>query len=140
MRAGPVAVPLLHIADTTARAVLASGRRRVALLGTALTMEQPFLRERRRASGLEVVVPEADARARVHAMIYDELCRGIVRPESRAVLVALIEDLVADGTQGVILGCTELELLLDPDSPVAGVPLYPSARLHALAALDAALG
>lgn len=137
--AAAVSVPLLHIADTTARAVLASGRRRVALLGTAFTMEQPFLRDRLEAAGLEVVVPDPDDRAQVHAMIYAELCRGLVLPESRAALVALIERLVDGGAQGVILGCTELELLLDPDAPVAGVPLYPTARLHALAALDEAL-
>lgn len=132
-------VPLLHIADVIAAAVTASGRRRVALLGTAFTMEQPFLRERLQAAGLEVLVPDAAGRTATHAIIYDELCLGVVRDESRAVLTDVVAGLVADGAEGVILGCTELELILDPDADVAGVPAFPTARLHALAALDVAL-
>lgn len=137
--AAAIDVPLLHIADVIAGAVIASGRRRVALLGTAFTMEQPFLRERLEAAGLEVLVPDAAGRAATHAIIYDELCLGIVRDESRAVLTDVVAGLVADGAEGVILGCTELELILDPDADVAGVPAFPTARLHALAALDVAL-
>ena len=137
--AAAIDVPLLHIADVIAAAVIASGRRRVALLGTAFTMEQPFLRERLEAAGLEVLVPDAAGRAATHAIIYDELCLGIVRDESRAVLTDVVAGLVADGAEGVILGCTELELILDPDADVAGVPAFPTARLHALAALDVAL-
>lgn len=129
-------VPLLHIADAIAAAVTESGRRRVALLGTAFTMEQPFLRERLEAAGLEVLVPDSAGRAVTHAIIYDELCQGIVRDESRDVLTDVVAGLVSEGAEGVILGCTELELILDPDNDVATVPAFPTARLHALAALD----
>ncbi|MFJ8697264.1 aspartate/glutamate racemase family protein [Streptomyces roseolilacinus] len=132
-----VSVPLLHLADVTADAVRASGLRRVALLGTAFTMEQDFFRGRLEAGGLDVRVPDAAARAVVHRVIYEELCLGVVREESRAAYREVIGDLVAAGAEGVILGCTEIELLIGPqDSPV---PVFPTARLHARAAVDAAL-
>ncbi|MFD5368216.1 aspartate/glutamate racemase family protein [Streptomyces sp. NPDC127103] len=132
-----VSVPLLHLADATAEAVRASGLHRVGLLGTAFTMEQDFYRGRLEAGGLDVQVPDADGRALVHHVIYDELCRGIVREESRAAYQKVITDLVAAGAEGIILGCTEIELLIGPeDSPV---PTFPTARLHAKAAVDAAL-
>ncbi|MEH6374828.1 aspartate/glutamate racemase family protein [Streptomyces sp. KLMMK] len=133
-----VSVPLLHLADATAAAVRAAGLRRVGLLGTAFTMEQEFYRGRLAAGGLEVCVPDAEGRALVHRVIYEELCVGVVREESRAAYRRVVEELVAAGAEGVILGCTEIELLLGPeDSPV---PLFPTARLHAEAAVDAALG
>ncbi|MBP2582395.1 aspartate racemase [Streptomyces sp. PvR006] len=132
-----VSVPLLHLADATAEAVRASGLRRVGLLGTAFTMEQDFYRGRLEAGGLDVQVPDADGRALVHQVIYDELCLGIVREESRAAYQKVITDLVAAGAEGIILGCTEIELLIGAeDSPV---PVFPTARLHAKAAVDAAL-
>ncbi|MFE5948449.1 aspartate/glutamate racemase family protein [Streptomyces sp. NPDC056480] len=132
-----VSVPLLHLADATAEAVRASGLHRVGLLGTAFTMEQDFYRGRLEEGGLDVQVPDADGRALVHHVIYDELCRGIVREESRAAYQKVITDLVAAGAEGIILGCTEIELLIGPvDSPV---PIFPTARLHAKAAVDAAL-
>ncbi|MFB7392133.1 aspartate/glutamate racemase family protein [Streptomyces sp. NPDC056191] len=132
-----VSVPLLHLADATAEAVRASGLHRVGLLGTAFTMEQDFYRGRLEEGGLDVQVPDADGRALVHHVIYDELCRGIVREESRAAYQKVITDLVAAGAEGIILGCTEIELLIGPeDSPV---PVFPTARLHAKAAVDAAL-
>ncbi|MGW5348875.1 aspartate/glutamate racemase family protein [Streptomyces sp. NPDC004050] len=132
-----VSVPLLHLADATADAVRASGLRRVGLLGTAFTMEQDFYRDRLAAAGLQVRVPDADGRALVHQVIYEELCLGIVRDESRTGYRKVIDDLVAAGAEGIILGCTEIELLIGPeDSPV---PLFPTARLHAGAAVDAAL-
>ncbi|MFF8509986.1 aspartate/glutamate racemase family protein [Streptomyces sp. NPDC015492] len=132
-----VSIPLLHLADATADAVRASGLRRVGLLGTAFTMEQDFYRGRLEAGGLEVRVPEAAGRATVHRVIYEELCRGVVREESRAAYQEIIAALVADGAEGVILGCTEIELLIAPeDSPV---PIFPTARLHAAAAVRAAL-
>ncbi|MFC9791769.1 aspartate/glutamate racemase family protein [Streptomyces sp. NPDC127584] len=131
-----VSIPLLHLADATAEAVRASGLRRVGLLGTAFTMEQDFYRGRLEAGGLEVRVPEAEGRATVHRVIYEELCRGVVREESRAAYQEVIEALVADGAEGVILGCTEIELLITPeDSPV---PTFPTASLHAAAAVRAA--
>ncbi|MEV7783575.1 aspartate/glutamate racemase family protein [Kitasatospora sp. NPDC088351] len=135
--AAAVSVPLLHLADATAGAVRSAGLRRIGLLGTAFTMEQDFYRGRLEANGLDVVVPDAAGRALVHRVIYEELCLGIVREESRAAYRRVIEELVAAGAEGVILGCTEIELLIGPqDSPV---PVFPTARLHAEAAIDAAL-
>ncbi|MEU4085349.1 aspartate/glutamate racemase family protein [Streptomyces aureus] len=132
-----VSIPLLHLADATAEAVRASGLRRVGLLGTAFTMEQDFYRGRLEAAGLDVRIPDADGRALVHQVIYEELCLGVVREESRTAYQKVIEDLVAAGAEGIILGCTEIELLIGPgDSPV---PVFPTARLHAEAAVAAAL-
>lgn len=130
-----VTVPLLHIADTTARAVAAAGLTRVGLLATAFTMEQSFYVSRFAAFGVEVVTPDADDRAAVSRIIYDELCHNIVRDEARA----LYRDVVARmaGVQGVILGCTEVELLLGPDD--VAVPVFPTTLLHAQAAVDFAL-
>ncbi|GAA2812298.1 aspartate/glutamate racemase family protein [Kitasatospora paracochleata] len=135
--AGAVAVPLLHLADTTAEAVLAAGLGKVGLLGTAFTMEQDFYRERLASHGLDVLVPDAAGRAEVHRVIYEELCLGIVRDDSRAAYRAVIADLVASGAEGIVLGCTEIELLVRPeDSPV---PLFATTRLHAEAAVRTAL-
>jgi amino-acid racemase len=132
-----VSIPLLHLADATAAAVIRAGLRTIGLLGTAFTMEQDFYRDRLTSHGLRVLVPDADDRADVHRVIYDELCRGIVQEESRAVYRAVIRRLVQAGAEGVILGCTEIELLIGAsDSPV---PLFPTARLHVEAAVDAAL-
>ena len=132
-----VGIPLLHLADTTAAAVRATGLTTVGLLGTAFTMEQDFYRDRLRSHGLTVQVPDADDRAVIHTVIYDELCRGVVSAASRARYVAVIDRLVAAGAQGIILGCTEIELLIRPnDSPV---PIFPTTRLHVAAAVDAAL-
>ncbi|MEU8924051.1 aspartate/glutamate racemase family protein [Kitasatospora sp. NPDC048545] len=132
-----VSVPLLHLADATADAVRAAGLRRVGLLGTAFTMEQDFYRGRLASGGLDVLVPDAGARALVHRVIYEELCVGVVREESRAAYREVIGDLVAAGAQGIVLGCTEIELLVrQTDSPV---PVFPTARLHAQAAVAAAL-
>ncbi|MEU9076835.1 aspartate/glutamate racemase family protein [Kitasatospora sp. NPDC048538] len=135
--ASAVRVPLLHLADATAQAVRTAGLRRVGLLGTAFTMEQDFYRGRLAAGGLDVLVPDQEGRALVHRVIYQELCLGVVREESRAAYRRVIEDLVAAGAEGIVLGCTEIELLVRPeDSPV---PLFPTARLHAEAAVEAAL-
>ncbi|MDH6704025.1 aspartate racemase [Kitasatospora sp. MAA19] len=135
--AAAVSTPLLHLADATARAVRAAGLRRVGLLGTAFTMEQDFYRARLAAHDLDVLVPDPDGRALVHRVIYQELCLGVVREESRAAYRRVIDDLVAAGAEGIILGCTEIELLVRPeDSPV---PVFPTTRLHAEAAIDAAL-
>ncbi|MFH8680974.1 aspartate/glutamate racemase family protein [Streptomyces lydicus] len=135
--AAAVSVPLLHLADTTAEAVRARGLRRVGLLGTAFTMEQDFYRGRLERHGLTVLVPDAAARGTVHRVIYEELCLGVVREESRAAYRAVIDDLVAAGAEGIVLGCTEIELLIGPEhSPV---PVFPTTRLHAEAAVTRAL-
>src|SRR3954452_7860672 len=132
-----VGIPMLHIADVTAGAARRAGITRVGLLGTAFTMEQPFYRDRLTTHGLEVVVPDARARASMHRIIFDELCRGIVSAASREQVRDIVTDLVADGADGVALGCTEIELLVKPeDSPV---PVLATTALHAGAAVDAAL-
>ncbi|MGW6820215.1 aspartate/glutamate racemase family protein [Streptomyces sp. NPDC055005] len=133
-----VSVPLLHLADATAEAVRARGMRRVGLLGTAFTMEQDFYRGRLAAGGLEVSVPDADERALVHRVIYDELCVGVVREESRTAYREVIAGLVAGGAEGIVLGCTEIELLVGAED--SQVPVFPTARIHAAAAVEAALG
>jgi aspartate racemase len=130
-------VPLLHVGDVAADAVRAAGIGRVGLLGTAFTMEQTFLTDRLAARGLHVLLPDPVDRALVHRVVYEELCLGIVRAESRAAFQAVIERLVAEGAEGVILGCTEIELLIAPDD--VDVPVFPTARLHVEAAVAAAL-
>jgi len=130
-------IPVLHLADTTADAVRAAGLDRVGLLGTAFTMEQDFYAGRLAEHGLDVLVPETGERADVHRIIYEELVVGIVTEPSRQRYREVIDALVARGAQGVILGCTEIELLVGPaDSPV---PVFPTTRLHAVAAVDHAL-
>jgi aspartate racemase len=133
-----VTVPLLHIGDVTAAAVQAAAVGRVGLLATAYTMEQPFLRDRLAGHGLTVIVPDADDRALVHRVIYDELCVGIVTEESRRAYRQVIGRLVAAGAEGIILGCTEIELLVDQTD--SAVPVFPTTRLHVEAAITAALG
>lgn len=131
-----IGIPFLHIADTTAAAIHTAGVRRVGLLGTAFTMEKPFYRERLEAQGIEVLVPNAEQRAGVHTVIYDELVHGIIRDESRAFYREVIDELVSQGAEGVILGCTEIELLVtSEDSPV---PVFPTTAIHVDAALAAA--
>ena len=132
-----VSIPLLHIADTTAEAVTAAGLGTVGLLGTAFTMEQPFYADRLADHGVSVLVPDADDRAVVHRVIYDELCLGVVSDSSRAAYQEIVQRLVARGAEGVILGCTEIELLISLDD--SSVPLFPTTRLHAEAAVDLAL-
>jgi aspartate racemase len=134
-----ISIPFVHIADTTADAVREAGLDRVGLLATGYTMEQDFyvgrLRERH---GLDVLVPgEADRRI-VHGVIYDELCRGIVRDESREQYRRIIRSLVGEGAQAVLLGCTEIDLLISQaDSPV---PVFDTTRLHAERAVALSVG
>ncbi|WP_029914297.1 aspartate/glutamate racemase family protein [Caulobacter sp. UNC358MFTsu5.1] len=134
-----VKTPLLHIADPTAAAIQAAGLTRVGLLGTAFTMEQDFYRGRLEDKfGLEVLVPDAQDRKAVHDIIYRELVTGQVLDASRQVYREVIERLVARGAQGIILGCTEIMLLIgQEDSPV---PVFDTTTLHAMAAVDRALG
>lgn len=132
-----VGIPLLHLADATALAVRRAELSTVGLLGTAFTMEQDFYRDRLASHGLRVLVPPASARAEVHRIIYDELCHGVTRDASRQLYRNVISDLAQAGAEGVVLGCTEIELLIAAtDSPV---PVFPTTRLHAEAAVDAAL-
>jgi aspartate racemase len=125
-----VDLPLLHIADATAVRVKATGLSRVGLLGTRFTMEEDFYRGRlEQGHGLEVLVPPPGQQETVHRVIYEELCRGTVRDESRGQYQRIVRDLGDRGAAGVILGCTEIGLLLGPDD--AEVPLFDTARIHA---------
>lgn len=132
-----VSIPVVHIADATAERVQEAGLTRVGLLGTAFTMELDFYRNRIAAHGVETVVPNAVDRATVHRIIYDELVRGVVSDVSRAAYKHIIAKLVTDGAQGIILGCTEIELLITAsDSPV---PVFPTTRIHVEVAVERAL-
>ena len=127
-------VPFLHIVDPTAHALREAGIERVGLLGTRFTMEQDFYRARmEQHHGIEVVIPDEDDRVLVHDIIYDELCHGIVREESRAIYQRIIGALKAAGAQGVILGCTEISLLIKPEDSV--LPTFDTTELHALEAV-----
>jgi aspartate racemase len=130
-------VPFLHLADTTARAVIDAGIDTVALLGTRFTMEKDFYRGRLEQHGLTVVVPDEADMAVVHNVIYDELVRGRIVASSRNAYLEIIDRLIAGGCQGVIAGCTEIELLVTADD--LSIPYFPTTRLHAIAAVNAAL-
>ncbi len=133
-----ITIPLLHIADPVGQAITDQGCKKVGLLGTAFTMEQPFLRERlHNRLGLDVITPEAEDRREVHRIIYDELVRGITTEPSRATYRAIMDRLADRGAEAIILGCTEIMLLVDQAD--SAVPLFDTTTLHALAAVDAAL-
>ena len=132
-----VAIPLLHIADPTALRIRSDGHSRVGLLGTLFTMEQSFYRERLERHGLEVITPNAQDRALVHRVIYEELCIGKVLAQSRLDYQRIMANLVRSGAQAIVLGCTEITMLVGPSD--AQVALYDTTSLHALAAADAAM-
>ena len=140
--AGPIAdaigIPFVHIADATAAAVREAGLSRVGLLATAYTMEQDFYVGRLRdVHGLSVLVPDAGDRRVVHDVIYDELCVGVVLDESRKEYRRVMAALVSRGAEAILLGCTEIDLLVGPDD--ATVPVFDTTALHARAAVDLAL-
>lgn len=130
-----VAIPLLHIADPTADEIKAAGLRRIGLLGTRFTMEQDFYRDRlQRVHGIDVLIPGEDDRETVHRVIYDELCLGTARDSSRDEFREIINRLVGDGAQAVILGCTEIAMLVGAaDSPV---PVFDTTSIHARRAAE----
>jgi aspartate racemase len=133
-----VGIPLLHIVDAAAAAIARSGQLRVGLLGTRFTMEEPFYADRMRERfGIETIVPSPGDRQRVHDVIYQELCRGIVRDESRADFQAIIARLAAEGAEAVILGCTEIGMLIAPND--SSLPVHDSAKIHAAAAVEFAI-
>ncbi|TWC23114.1 MULTISPECIES: aspartate/glutamate racemase family protein [unclassified Pseudomonas] len=132
-----ISIPFLHIADPTGQAALDGGTMTVGLLGTAFTMEQDFLKERLSAQGLTVLVPDAEERQAVHRIIYDELCVGVINPASRQVYQQVIESLTRRGAQAIILGCTEIGLLIKPEH--SALPLLDTTHLHARAAVAFAL-
>ena len=130
-------VPFLHIADVAGRAARALGVTRVGLTGAGATMSEPFYAERLATHGLDVLVPGELDRERLDRAVFDELCRGVLSSDTRAELRAVLARLVSQGAEAVVLGCTELELLLGEDD--CEVPLLPTARLHVQAAVAAAL-
>jgi aspartate racemase len=133
-----VTIPLYHIADPTATAIQRAGFSSVGLLGTRFTMEQSFYRDRlSERHGLRVIVPGAEDRAVVHRIIYEELCLGIVKSESRSAYRGVIERLASQGAQAIILGCTEIALLVDQQD--SRVPLFDTAAIHARMAAEEAL-
>lgn len=136
--AAALAIPLIHIADAAAAEIRRSKAKTVGLLGTRYTMEQEFYRKRLETKhGLRVLVPDEGDRRRIHDIIYTELGRGIIKESSKAEYLAIIDRLRGRGAEGVILGCTEIPLLVKPgDAPI---PLYDTTALHAKAAVDAAL-
>ncbi|WP_109637012.1 aspartate/glutamate racemase family protein [Lentzea atacamensis] len=130
-----VDIPMIHLGDTTAAAIKNAGLTTVGLLGTGFTMDQPFYRERLESHGLRVLLPSTEDRATVHRIIYDELCVGIVRDESRRAYQDVISRF--EGAEGIILGCTEIELLItQADVPL---PVFPTTRLHVEAAVERAI-
>ena len=133
-----VNIPLLHIADPTAAEIKRAGYSTVGLLGTRFTMEQAFYRDRlSEHHGLRVVVPESDDRETVHRIIYEELCLGVVKPESREAYRKVMRSLAANGAQAIILGCTEISLLVDQQD--SDVPLFDTTAIHARIAAEEAL-
>ena len=130
-------VPFLHLADATAAAVIAAGIHSVALLGTRYTMEMDFYTGRLIDRDLDVLIPDEPDRTVIHNVIFEELVRGEIREESRLAYLAAIDRLRARGAEGVIAGCTEIELLVTPAD--VDCPYFPTTRLHALATVDAAL-
>ncbi|MEO1336956.1 MAG: aspartate/glutamate racemase family protein, partial [Myxococcota bacterium] len=133
-----VDLPLIHIADATAAAVVKTGVKKPLLLGTRFTMEQDFYRARlARGYGVEALIPEEDERADVHNIIYDELCQGLIRPESKQRYLEIVASAQRRGADGVIFGCTEVGLLIRPED--LSVDAFDTTELHAAAALDFAL-
>lgn len=131
-------IPFLHIADATARQIKEAGFRKIGLLGTRFTMEEDFYKNRLiQKYGLDVIIPNAQERELVHRVIYDELVVGQIRPTSRARYIEIIEQLIQEGAEGIILGCTEIGLLIhDGDCKV---PLFDTTKIHAVAAVEYAL-
>jgi len=133
-----ISIPILHIADATAKQLQQDGIERVGLLGTRFTMEQVFYKGRlQQQFGIDVLIPDAEQRQQVHRVIYEELCMGTIRPESRAQYVEIVEDLHRRGAQAVILGCTEIALLIQQHD--TDVPLYDTTKIHAEQAVQLAL-
>ena len=132
-----VDVPLLHIADATAKAVLDAGLNKIGLLGTRFTMEQPFYRTHLAGHGIDCVVPSEEERAEVHRIIFEELCKGQFNDSSRGALQEICKGLAERGAQGIVLGCTELCLIIS-ESDLC-MPCFDTTSLHALAAVDFAL-
>ncbi|GAA4717121.1 aspartate/glutamate racemase family protein [Brevibacillus fulvus] len=134
---GTVGIPLLHIADATASQIKKQNIRTIGLLGTKYTMEQDFYKARLEASGLKVIVPQQADRELVNKIIYEELCLGKIVPSSRVAYKQVIQRLVESGAEGIVLGCTEIGLLINAED--SEVPLFDTTRIHAAEAVKLAL-
>jgi len=132
-----IGIPLLHIADATAQVLKKEGVTRVGLLGTRFTMEQAFYRERLEAAGIDVLTPDESQRDEVHRVIYEELCQGEIKSDSRHTYLDIVSSLSGRGAQAVILGCTEIGLLISQAD--TEVPLYDTTEIHAARAVELAL-
>lgn len=134
-----ISIPVIHIADATAETLVAKGIKRVGLLGTKFTMEQNFYKSRiSEKFDIEVIVPNEDSRNTVHSIIYKELCLGRIKNESREKYLAIVDELYAQGAEAVILGCTEIALLIQQQH--TNVPLYDTTKIHAQQAVKLATG
>lgn len=125
-------IPLLHVVDVVSDELYRRGLKKIGLLGTRFTMEQDFYRNRLWANGIEAIVPNADDRDTIHRVIYEELCKGVVREESRKAYREIIARLIEDGAQGIVLGCTEIAMLIGPND--CAVPTFDTTEIHARAA------
>lgn len=132
-----VSIPLLHIAEVTGNEAKDAGLKKVGLLGTMFTMEHSFYKEALLDQEIETIVPEKEDREAVHRIIFDELCKGIILPESKEIYLHIIDKLLAQGAEGIILGCTEIPLLIKQED--SSIPLFDTTFLHAKAAVSYAL-
>ncbi|MBM7578687.1 aspartate/glutamate racemase family protein [Jeotgalibacillus terrae] len=132
-----VNIPVLHIADATAKQIHQADIRKVGLLGTKYTMEQDFYKERLTSQDIHVLIPDQDARHQINRIIFEELCLGQIRPDSRDYYKAVIQQLINDGADGIVLGCTEIGLLISPEDVT--VPIFDTAEIHATEAVKMSL-
>lgn len=130
-------IPLIHIAEVTASAIKKKNINTVGLLGTKITMEMDFYKDKLAAAGIETLIPEEQEREYIHKTIHSELCKGIIKEETKGRYLQIINDLKATGAQGIILGCTEIPLLIQQSD--CDIPVFDTTYLHAKAAVDFAL-
>lgn len=133
-----IQIPLLHLADATAKNILSKNVKKIALLGTAYTMEQDFYKDRLIKAGLEVTIPDENERTNIHNVIYNELCNGIVEPNSKQTYINICNNLVSKGADGIILGCTEITMLINQDG--FDVPIFDTTRIHVDAIIKEIIG
>jgi aspartate racemase len=132
-----VQLPLIHIATVTAQAIKRKGLRKVGLLGTKFTMEQSFFRDKLTANDIETIIPDAADREHIHYTIFEELGRNVIKPETKDFYLGVIDKLVKQGAESIILGCTEIPLLISPDD--VSIPLFDTVLIHSKAAVEFAL-
>ena len=132
-----ITIPILHIADATAHRIVETGLQKIALLGTKYTMEQDFYKARVETFGITVLVPQAEERVEINRIIYDELCLGEIKDSSKNYYLQVIDNLVQSGAQGVILGCTEIGLLIKQNH--VDIPVFDTTMIHAQAAVNKAI-